>query len=242
MSKGVYDNLLMLTVPLFAVGASPSPQPSIPAPASQAVYQNVISQPVYQNTAQFPEPVYQNNPWSQQQQQQAAPPPQGPTRDADAWLHSMTSTLSSTNKPITGQQQPPPIVNGTAPADRFGHSPFESAGWHGSRAVQLSAQPRSQSLDTGDTWRTQNKAPMLSELSSRGAVPQFQSQQQTVTTRGHWSTSDGGVASANRTAAMVTGPTSLDPFDAAWAAKASSNPGRFQGGDSTVTKSFEVNL
>lgn len=181
-------------------------------------------------------PIRQNNPW-------ASPPPTTSGRkvsDAEFWLNATASSLTGP-EPNVPPGRSPAVVNGTTPPHHPDHYQSPGAGPVSpqpyplaQRAPHLSQQIRSHSIDTAEmySWQTQHqRAPTLRELANRGGVPQFQSQQNGAVPASTWSSS--GPASS--------GPT-VDPFDAAWAAKAggrTTNP--FQGGD-TVTKAFEVQL
>ena len=106
------------------------------------------------------------------------------------------------------------------------------------RAPQLS-QVRSHSVDTAEMWKQnqQKTTPTLRELSNKGHVTQFTSQQQ----QAQWNS----LGNNNHTQSTTTTQNtfSVDPFDAAWAAKSGApvnNP--FQAGDAGITKTFEVNL
>ena len=107
------------------------------------------------------------------------------------------------------------------------------------RAPHL-GQIRSHSVDTAEVWQQHHqKAPMLRDISNRTQVTQFTSQTQQSGTVAQWSSLGSNSGSGQTTAATFP----VDPFDAAWATKTSAksnNP--FHTGDTSITKTFEVNL
>ncbi len=199
----------------------------------------------------LPEPIRQTNPWA------SPPPTQAGSKisDAEFWLSTTAKAVSSTPPPT---QTTHPSVNGATPLPPTGPSGDpalvgqnitpQSAIAH--RAPHLS-HLRSHSIDTADMWGTSpSRPPTLRELQQRGSpMAQFHSQQNGNSPAAPQNTSVGATPQGWTTFDNKPAPVQpVDPFEAAWAAKAptqSTNP--FQnsaGGDgsSVVKKEFTVNL
>ena len=197
----------------------------------------------------LPDPIRQNNPWAATaggaRPAVSAAPASAPAQpreripsDAELWLNTTASHVAPTPPPAepyafqgitNGAQQPYAAVPGyTQPPGVLSAAQ--------QRAPHL-AQVRSHSIDTADMWNQQQRGPSLRQLAQHSETSQFQAQQ--IHQHNGIGTQWGATQSPPippRSTAISSG---VDPFDAAWASKSSSNP--FQSGDN-VTKTFQVNL
>lgn len=221
--QGIQQNMVHMAQPVGMVqhGIVPSPHQAVLPQHSNLTQQTGMPQtgmpqPVMPMGApggpQIPQRTFQNSSVS----------------DAEMWLNSTASSINSDDQlngtghsmyasPIQQQQilsqqtphqqmiTPPPVNNIVQATRQIGHN-------------------RSQSVDSSDAWWSGQKAPTLRELATQGTVAQFQSQQQNGSSHnGSWSS-------------LQSPPHPLpdaDPFDAAWAAKASTQPSN---------QAFEVQL
>ncbi|KAK2149170.1 hypothetical protein LSH36_463g01019 [Paralvinella palmiformis] len=187
--------------------------------------------------------------------------------DAEFWLSAATSIAKDSTPTKNSAAETPPlqsavintgtVMNGVVQSSP-GPSPNplaiqQSSPWASPAPTPIPTQPqqlhfspaqrapylgqiRSHSVDTAEVWQQHHqKAPMLRDISNRGQVAQFTSQTQQGSVPAQWSS----VGNSGQTAAAFP----VDPFDAAWATKPSAksnNP--FHTGDTSITKTFEVNL
>ena len=191
------------------------------------------------------------NPWG-------SPQTTSKVSDAEFWLQSTATAVSSDGRPVDPFTAPPATIttatmNGTVqnpdPYSGAGAFPVQAQIHLAAQAPHLSHHLRSHSIDSAQPsaaqqWnmtqqqQQQQRAPTLSELAQqRGAVPQFLSQQ------------TNGVAPDSPWQGEVPRPATNDPFDAAWLSRAPNRPATnpFQEPsssqpDNTVTKAFTVNL
>ena len=205
------------------------------------------------------QPIRQTNPWQPPAAFQASASP------AENWLQSTATVLSSGSQaqtaaaPVVAAAQPvaPSPPQHTVSVHALTAATHNNAPTFAPAASSIGTPPpvaprqapvpvqRSQTVDNSQVQWYHQKAPTLKELQQSNQMNFLSQEAQQHNGSVSSPTTGQSVQAASPWAAQPLGPTTSDPFDAAWATKSpnvkppSSNP--FQSGD-TVTQTFKVQL